>query len=133
MKWTPLILLAAALAASSADARRSDPRRGPQGPPVPANCPLQIGFSSYGAGIDRTTYQAVQTLLRRDRGVRSVSEHNWGPEGETTLCANTRSRADSTRLFHRISRQVPARPRGPVSLRTREGLRFHAPAQRRGR
>ena len=78
-------------------------------------------------GIDRPAYRAVQALLRSDRGVSDVAEHRWGREGEVTLCARTRSRADAERLFGAIRPLIPARPRGPVSLRARGGLRFDSP------
>lgn len=124
------LLLAAALAASAADARRAvDPRRGPQPIAVPADCPLVIGFSSYAAGIDRATFDRALALLNRDRSVRAVTRHNWGREGEVTLCAQTRTPADAARLFRAIRAFVPARPRGPVFLSTRSGLRFEAPGR----
>lgn len=130
MKRKILFLIAAALGAGAADARFAPlPLDGVT--PIPTHCPLVIGFSSYGAGIDSPTLQAVQSLLNKDRAVRSVSRHPWGREGEVTLCANTRARADSVRLFQAIRRLVPARPRGPVTIRTSQGLTFEAPARRR--
>lgn len=125
-----LILIGAVLSAGAADARLA---RHPLDPvaPIPAHCPLVIGFSSYGAGIDGPTMQAVQALLNKDRAVRGVSRHPWGREGEVTFCAYTRARADSARLFQAIRRLIPARPRGPVTIRTSEGLSFEAPARRR--
>ena len=131
MKQLPLILIGAALAASGASAQPAA-RRMPGVPsaPVPADCPLAIGFASYAAGIDRGAFQAVEALLRRDRGERSVSSHHWGREGEVTLCARTRTRADSARLFRAVRALIPARPRGPVIVRTREGLSFEAPPRR---
>ena len=74
--------------------------------------------------------QAIQSLLDRDRAVRSVTRHPWGREGEVTLCANTRRRADTARLFHAIRRLVPVRPRGPITIHTTEGQSFEAPARR---
>jgi hypothetical protein len=125
MKPLPLVLVAAALAATGALAKPPRPS-----PDVPAGCPLIVGFASYGAGIDRGALAAAETLLARDRGVRGVSRHPWGREGEVTLCAATRSSADSARLFRAIRARIPPRPRGPISIRTREGLRFEAPAPR---
>ncbi len=127
MKLLPLFLIAAALGASAAEARRGRPARG--GEPVPADCALTIAFASYAMGIDRPAYRAVQQLLSADRAVRAVSEHRWGREGEVTLCARARSRADAERLFHAARRLVPARPRGPVALRTHSGLSFEAPGR----
>jgi hypothetical protein len=131
MKQLPLILIGAALAASAASAQPAS-RRMPGVPsaPVPADCPLAIGFASYAAGIDRGSFRAVEALLRRDRGVRSVSSHHWGREGEVTLCARTRARADSARLFRAVRALIPPRPHGPVTVRTREGLLFEAPPRR---
>jgi hypothetical protein len=128
MKMPTLFLIAATLAAGSADARG---RRPVPSAPVPANCPLAIGFSSYGAGIDRPAMQAIEALLDRDRAVRSVTRHPWGREGEVTLCANVRGRGDPARLLLAIRRLVPARPRGPITIRTAEGRTFEAPPQRR--
>lgn len=132
MRLAPLFLMTAALAATAADARSGRmPRPGPYSSPVPLNCPLSIGFSSYGAGIDQTAMQAIQSLLDRDRAVRSVSRHPWGREGEVTLCANVRGRGDSARLFLAIRRLVPARPRGPITIRNAEGRTFEAPPRGR--
>jgi len=127
MKLLPLFLIGPALGASAAEARRGQPGRG--GEPVPADCPLTIGFASYAMGIDMPSYRAVRQLLSADRAVRAVSEHRWGREGEVTLCARARSRAEAERLFHAVRRLVPARPRGPVALRTRSGLSFDAPGR----
>ena len=126
MKYLPFTLAAAALAASASQARPPRPGMGPHAQPVPANCPLTIGFSSYAMGIDMPTWRAVEQMLAADRAVRGVSRHRWGREGEATLCVRA-SRADAERLFHAIRRIVPARPRGPVTLRTASGLRFSAP------
>jgi len=98
--------------------------------PVPADCPLTIGFASYGAGIDRGSVQAVDRLLGRDRAVRAVTRHQWGREGEVTLCVRTRSAADASRLFRSVRALLPARPRGPIALATRGGLRYETPPPR---
>jgi hypothetical protein len=99
--------------------------------PVPADCPLTIGFASYGAGIDGSSVQAVDRLLGRDRAVRAVTRHPWGREGEVTLCVRTRTVADAGRLFRSVRALLPARPRGPIALRTRSGLRYQTPPPRR--
>ena len=112
-----LLILAAAtiLAASAAGARMPGP--GPGGPPqVPADCPLTVAFTSYGAGIDGAARASIERLLGRDRGVRSVSRHPWGREGEITLCVRTRSNGDAGRLSRQIRAMIPARPRGPVNI-----------------
>ena len=126
MKLTPLLIAAALFAAPAANARQ------PRGnDPGPTDCPLAVGFSSYGAGTDRTSRQAIDQLLAGDRGVRAVSRHVWGREGEVTLCVRTRSSADAARLFHAARRLIPARPRGPVSLSTLGGLRYQSPSPQR--
>ena len=119
MKQLPLILIGAALAASGASAQPAA-RRMPGVPsaPVPADCPLAIGFASYAAGIDRGSFQAVEALLRRDRGVRSVSNHHWGREGEVTLCARTRTRGG-------FGAPVPRRPGADPGPPARPGHRPH--------
>lgn len=99
--------------------------------PVPADCPLTIGFSSYGAGIDQGSVQAVGRLLGRDRAVRAVTRHPWGREGEVTYCVRTRTAADAGRLFRSVRALLPARPRGPIALATRSGLRYETPPPRR--
>jgi hypothetical protein len=125
MKRLPLFLAAILAIGSPAFGRA------PRGNnPAPADCPLTIGFSSYGAGIDRGSFQAVERLLGGDRAVRAVTRHGWGREGETTLCVRTRSAADAGRLFHAVRRLIPARPRGPVSLSTQSGLSYQAPQRR---
>jgi hypothetical protein len=122
---------AALLTASAAQARALDPRRAPgQSDPVPANCPLTVGFSSYGPGIDRPTLVSVERLLNRDRSVRSVSRHRWGREGEVTLCARTRTARDAARLVPRIRALIPARPRGPVRIELAGRLRYETPTPR---
>jgi hypothetical protein len=94
---------------------------------APARCPLEISFGSYAMGIDSATLRRVDALLARDRGVRSVDRRHWGREGEITLCVKTRRSADARRLAYRVRTLLPARPRGPVTVSTRAGLRFHAP------
>ena len=89
---------------------------------APTDCPLIIGFSSYGAGIDGPTLVRVERLLNSDRGVRRITRHPWGREGEVTLCARTRSLQDAFRLSRQIRAMIPARPRGPVQVNT---LRTH--------
>ena len=120
-----MLILAAAtvLAISPVVAREPIPPPAPGGwsqPPV--DCPLIVAFSSYGAGIDRPTLLNVERLLNSDRGVRSVSRHPWGREGEVSLCARTRRLEDAFRLSRRIRAMIPARPRGPVQVNT---LRTH--------
>jgi hypothetical protein len=98
--------------------------------PAPADCPLTVGFASYGAGIDGSSARAVDRLLGRDRAVRAVTRHRWGREGEVTLCVRTRTARDAARLFRSIRALLPARPRGPIALGTRSGLRFETPPPR---
>jgi len=97
---------------------------------IAANCPLSVGFASYGAGIDGTTRSRVEALLVSDRTVTGFQAHRWGREGEVTLCVRTRAPADAARLFAAIRLIVPARPRGPISLHTPAGLDFETPPPR---
>lgn len=116
-------LAAALLAATPAAAREPIPPRDAGGwQQAPVDCPLIVAFSSYGAGIDRPTLVRVEQLLNADRGVRRVTSHRWGREGEVSLCARTRSLADAHRLSRRIRGMIPARPRGPIQVNT---LRTH--------
>ena len=94
--------------------------------PAP-QCPLTVSFGSYAMGIDTAALRKVDALLAHDRGVRSVDRQHWGREGETTLCVKTRRSADARRLARRIRMLLPARPRGPITVATRDGLRFEAP------
>ena len=84
-------------------------------------------------GIDQGTLARVETLLAADRGVTKVERSPWGREGEMTLCVQTRSGRDATRLFHAIASLAPAEPRGPVTVSTRSGLTFSAPRLPRAR
>ncbi len=119
MKTLPILaaVATALLTASVADARAriADPRRGPNAGP-PADCPLTVGFSSYGAGIDRPARVNIERLLRNDRSVRTFTTHPWGREGEVTLCVRTRTNGDAVRLSRRIRAMIPARPRGPINV-----------------
>ena len=97
--------------------------------PAAPKCDLTVSFGSYAMGIDGPALAAVRRILG-DRAVRSVEDVARGREGETYLCARTRSPADATRLFNRIRAILPAAPRGPIAVRTASGLSFHAPARR---
>ncbi len=92
----------------------------------PGDCPLAISFGSYAMGIDRTAFDAVSALLSRDRGVKGIEQYRWGREGEVTLCARTRSRADARRLFGAVRLRLPPKPRGPVTV-SMGRLSFTAP------
>jgi hypothetical protein len=93
------------------------------------DCPLTVTFGSYAMGIDQGALKSVDRLLARDRGVRKVDRQRWGREGEITLCARTRTKADAKRLFTRVKRLFPAKPRGPLTVETASGLSFHAPRE----
>ena len=99
---------------------------------APTDCPLSVGFGSYAMGIDHASYARVGRLLRADRGVRAVTAHPWGREGEVTLCARTRTRADAQRLFAQIRASLPARPRGPITIELLGGRRYTTPPPQRG-
>ena len=95
-------------------------------------CAVSVRFGSYAMGIDGPAFERVRALLARERGVRAVDEQHWGREGETTLCVRTRRAGDARRLFGRVKAALPAKPRGPITVETRGGLRFEAPRQRNG-
>lgn len=122
MKMLPLAALL--LAATGAAEARFVPPAGTSPRAAPADCPLRIGFGSYAMGIDSAAYNNIDRLLRADRGVRNVTRHNWGREGELTLCARTRSRADANRLFAVIRARLPFNPRGPISIELLGGRRY---------
>lgn len=99
----------------------------PRGTDIPADCPLSVQFGSYAMGIDGGAAEAVGALLDSDAAVTSVDRYPWGREGEYTLCIAARTDADARRLFEAIARLFPASPLGPLSVSTRDGLRFDAP------
>lgn len=96
-----------------------------------ADCPLSIGFASYGAGIDNPVREQVQSMLVGDRAVTGFQANRWGREGEVTLCVRTRAAPDATRLFHQVRAIIPAQPRGPITMRTLSGLSYDTPPPRR--
>jgi hypothetical protein len=99
----------------------------PRGTQVPADCPLRVDFGSYAMGIDRGAAEAIRRLLAGDRAVTAVESFPWGREGESTLCVRLSSPAEAERLARAIAALFPAAPRGPLSVSTRNGLRFTAP------
>lgn len=94
-------------------------------------CALSIAFGSYAMGIDGPTRTRVEALLVADRGVAGFDTRRWGREGEVTLCVNTRSHADTNRIFQAVRAMIPDRPRGPISLQTSNGLSYETPPLRR--
>ena len=93
-------------------------------------CAVRVEFASYAMGIDRAAFDRVQTLLKRDRGVRAVEVQRWGREGETNLCIQLRRTSDARRVFGQVKAALPAKPRGPITVEARGGLRFEAPRAR---
>lgn len=91
-------------------------------------CGVTVTFGSYAMGIDRASFAAVEALLAGDQGVTATSQKRWGREGEVTVCVETRSAADSARLFGAIAKLFPAKPRGPLTVETSDGRRFEAGA-----
>lgn len=98
--------------------------------PGTPQCALNVAFGSYAAGIDRPAFDKVQASLKRDARVRSVSLQRWGREGETTLCIDLRRDRDVRAVFGRVKALLPARPKGPITVEARGGLRFEAPRRR---
>lgn len=93
-------------------------------------CAVRVEFASYAMGIDRAAFDRVQALLKRDRGVRAVEVQRWGREGETNLCVQLRRPGDARRVFGRVKAALPVKPRGPITVEARGGLRFEAPRAR---
>lgn len=83
---------------------------------APAKCDVTVTFGSYAMGIDRPTFDKVDRLLARDRRVAKTDQQRWGREGEVTICAKARRRADIAPLFYRIKALFPRNPRGPLTV-----------------
>ncbi|RYY31768.1 MAG: hypothetical protein EOP59_20270 [Sphingomonadales bacterium] len=120
-------MIALALAASLAGGC-TPPTPPVAAPAAPAACAVTVTFASYAMGIDRGAFDAVQALLARDKGVTRNEARRWGREGEVTLCVDTRSSADATRLFEAIKPLFPVKPRGPLTVETASGARFETGA-----
>lgn len=97
---------------------------------APGHCAVSVRFGSYAMGIDHAAFQRVRALLGHDRSVVAVEQQHWGREGETTLCVQLRRASDARKLFGRVKAVLPAKPRGPIVLEARGGLRFEAPRTR---
>lgn len=129
MKQLVLAIAAVAILGNASPQRRPlEPVRVDE---VRANCPLTVSFGSYAMGIDSGAFDATLRLLSRDRGVTRIEQRNWGREGERTLCAVTRSRADARRLYARVKAIFPRKPRGPLTVALRGGPEYHSPQPRR--
>jgi len=126
-----IILAAAALATTAAASPPQYPNAPVMVDRIRADCPLTISFGSYAMGIDGPSFDKVVRTLRYDRAVRGVEQHNWGREGERTLCANIRKPAEARRVFNRLKVLLPAKPRGPVTLKLASGREYRAPSGRR--
>lgn len=100
------------------------------GAPAAPECGVRVEFASYAMGIDRAAFDRVRALLKRDGGVRGVEVQRWGREGETNLCVQLRRPSDARRVFGRVKTVLPAKPRGPIKVEARGGLRFEAPRAR---
>lgn len=98
----------------------------PRGADSAADCDVRIEFGSYAMGIDRTVSAAVDRLIAEDPAIVSSEATGHGREGEKIVCVQVRSDADADRLARAIAASFPAEPRGPVSVTTRNGLRFSA-------
>lgn len=89
-----------------------------------AACDLKVNFASIGTGIDSATLQNVDALLSGDTGVSTVDRQRWGKEGEITLCVDTKTGVDATRLFYAVIRVFPEHPQRPLSVETAGGQKF---------
>lgn len=117
MKWIPALIVAALATTGCAHAATRD--RTVAIVPVteaPRDCPLTVSFGSYAMGIDGAAFERVSRLLTHDRRVSRIEHYRWGREGEVTLCARTRTRADAGRLFRDVRAMLPKKPRGPVTV-----------------
>jgi hypothetical protein len=126
-----VILAIAAVAITGA----ANPPQRPNAPvmvaAIRADCPLVVSFGSYAMGIDSQAYSRIVGDLQYDRAVRGIEQHNWGREGERTLCVNVRKTSEARRVFNRIRKLFPSKPRGPLTVRLANGREFHAPQTRR--
>ena len=114
---------AAALLAATAGAARTPILRDPGGwPGAPADCPLTIAFTSYGAGIDQPALVRVERRLRTDRRVRQVTRHPWGREGEVTLCVRPRRYNSLNPLARDLRGLIPTRPHAPIQVTVNRAL-----------
>ena len=111
-----ILLAAAALLTTSAEARTLAPSPTQAAPDNRDNCAISMIFGSFGPGIDRPTLTRVERRLRTDRRVRDFTRHPWGREGEVTLCIHPVRFRDARRLGQDLQRMIPARPRGPIEL-----------------
>lgn len=98
---------------------------------IRANCPLTVSFGSYAMGIDGPAFDRIVMTLQYDRAVRGIEQQNWGREGERTLCVNIRKTSEARRVFARVKALIPAKPRGPVTLKLANGREYHSPQTRR--
>ena len=100
-------------------------------PPPPASslpaCDLKVEFASIGTGIDGTTLEKVDTLLSGDTGILTIDRQPWGKEGEITLCIDTRTDADTARLFESVRTAFPASSSKPIAVETTAGKHYHVP------
>ncbi len=102
-------------------------------PPEPAadgaesGCDLKVEFASIGTGIDRGVLEKVDALLAGDMGVAGIVREPWGREGEITLCVDTKTDADASRLFGQIKPLFPVGKEKPLRVETRAGERYEAP------
>jgi hypothetical protein len=98
-------------------------------PAAQGGCDLTIRFGSYAMGIDTSAAAAVDRILERRAREMSVTRHGGGREGEYGLCIGTASPAAAARLFDEIRAVLPAKPRGPISIKAGE-RRFSTPPRR---
>jgi hypothetical protein len=110
MSMSLIPILSAAVAASAA--------------PAPADCPLSVRFGSYAMGIDRPAAVRIESFLQKHRAVAGIKRHPWGREGEYTLCVSLKRGANPAALFDELKPLVPAKGRGPIAVKLRNGRSF---------
>jgi len=99
----------------------------PDAPSPEGGCDLKVEFASIGTGIDGDVLQKVDALLAGDKGVAGIARERWGREGEITLCVDTKTDADASRLFGQIKPLFPVGKEKPLRVETRAGERYEAP------
>jgi hypothetical protein len=82
-----------------------------------ASCDVTVKFGSYGAGVDRAVVERVSLVAKTDHGVRSITRHPWGREGEMDLCVTAKSAELAPGVFERLRPLIPAKGKiGPISI-----------------
>ncbi|MFC4291422.1 hypothetical protein ACFOWX_03230 [Sphingorhabdus arenilitoris] len=81
-------------------------------------CSLEILFGSYASGIDDKSYREIKALLASRSGKFTMSEKQWGREGEKAVCANGTDKKAVDALEKDIAQIIAANEptEGPVTV-----------------